>query len=1076
MQTTHLPLTLTSHKKIERKRKSHSSLSGKNTGAGTSEVDEESGKKDEEKTHKVVCTKKEREMNLLHDLLGHLSWYTVDHLARADAVTGLPVKPNDILRYTSSLSGSHMRSHDTVCHACALAKGHRLAFATMSTKPKAPYNMYRISTDLCGPVKVKGQERMVELIGTQEYLSLIVDEHSRFMSGWIISGKDKAIDHLRTWIPQAEKLTGRKLVYFLSDDGGEYRSNELKAFLTGQGVTIEQTTVHTPQHNARVERANRSVFEMTRALLYRANLGTVFWGYAMNAAIEILNHRIMPSHHMTKTPMELWTGLKPDISHFRVFGCDAYAHVSQDANSLTKLEPRMVPCIHLGNSEKKEKGYLVYIPSTHKIVTRRDVVHYQQSFTLSRDTLSCDSNDGELLRWADASEKAINEMLLGKAIADSGTPEKVNGPHANRHDLAKGLSRGSPAPDGLSQSSPAPDVYGLSRGSPAPDGSSRGSPAHNVLSRGSTRASRGIAPSRYGFPDLRDFTPESLSQLNDTVGEAMMSQTDNSHCDVQDTSVREPLTYGEAMQSAERAHWQKAMDEEIAALKSNNTWQTMPLPPHAHAIGCKWIYKVKLKSDGSIERYKARLCAKGFSQKQGIDYHETFAPVMKYKSQRVLLSLATVWAYEADQMDVVTAFLNGEMKEEVYMQQPEGYVSGDATVTVCKLIKTLYGTKQAPREWNAALNSFLVDSLHMTRCVTDTCIYVKRSHTNHLFLIGVFVDDMTCVFSPHDRAEWSLMKADIQKKFKTKDQGPVSWMLGMEIKRDRERGTLSISNELLITKVVDKFRMNDCKPATTPEEPTKLTKSQSPTTDEGKTEMEKKPYRSAVGSIAYIALSSRPDITHAVNEVSSHFNNPGQAHWIAVLKIIRYLKGTKGKTLVFASPMNRATDLENYVPIITAFSDADYAGCPDTRRSTTGYVVKLDGNTITWVTKRQQSVALSSCESEYMAITEAAKEVTWLRQFMAEILSRPNDAIKNVTIFTDNQAAKLWCENDQDHNRSKHVDTKYHFVRDGVKRGMYKIEWISTQDQQADILTKGVGKIIFERLRDKVMDATVNIK
>jgi hypothetical protein len=168
--------------------------------------------------------------------------------------------------------------------------------------------------------------------------------------------------------------------------------------------------------------------------------------------------------------------------------------------------------------------------------------------------------------------------------------------------------------------------------------------------------------------------------------------------------------------------------------------------------------------------------------------------------------------------------------------------------------------------------------------------------------------------------------------------------------------------------------------------------------------------------------------------------------------------------------------LENYVPIITAFSDADYAGCPDTRRSTTGYVVKLDGNTITWVTKRQQSVALSSCESEYMAITEAAKEVTWLRQFMAEILSRPNDAIKNVTIFTDNQAAKLWCENDQDHNRSKHVDTKYHFVRDGVKRGMYKIEWISTQDQQADILTKGVGKIIFERLRDKIMDATINIK
>ena len=697
IQTTHIPLLLTSKKKVERKRRLSSSHMGSkpmgiDTGVVTGVVndtgvsrgntgDDETGiGNDGVKTHKVVCTKKEREMNQLHDLLGHLSWYTVDHLARADAVTGLPVKPNEILKYTSSLSGSHMRSHDTVCHACAKAKGHRKAFATVSTKPKAPHPMYRISTDLCGPVKVKGQNKMVDLIGTQEYLSLVVDEFSRFMSGWILSGKDKAINHLTTWIPQAERQTGNKLVYFLSDDGGEYRSNDLKSFLIGKGVTIEQTTVHTPQHNARVERANRSVFEMTRALLYRANLGTVFWGYAMNAAIEILNHRIMPSHHMTKTPMELWTGMKPDVSHFRVFGCDAYAHVSQDANSLTKMNERAMACIHLGNSEKKENGYLVYVPSTHKIVTRRDVVHYQQSFTVSRDTLSIESKDDELLQWADTSEKVINEMLLGKGIADSGTPEKANVPHANRH-LVNGKNNTS----------------------------------ININRAGrSSRASRGVAPLRYGHPDLRDFAPESLSQLHeyDTVGLAMVSN------DIVQ-GVREPLTYQEAIQSAESAHWKRAMDEEIAALRSNNTWKTMPLPADAHAIGCKWIYKVKLNSDGSIERYKARLCAKGYSQKYGIDYQETFAPVMRYKSQRVLLSLATVWDYEADQMDVVTAFLNGEMKQDVYMKQPEGYTSGDASVTVCKLIKTLYGTKQAPREWNIALNSFLVESLHIYEKMRD---------------------------------------------------------------------------------------------------------------------------------------------------------------------------------------------------------------------------------------------------------------------------------------------------------------------------------------------------------------------
>ena len=894
--------------------------------------------------------------------------------------------------------------------------------------------MYRISTDLCGPIKVKGQDRMVELIGTQEYLSLIVDEHTRFMSGWIISGKDKAIDHLKTWIPQAEKLTGRKLVYFLSDDGGEYRSSELKAFLIGQGVTIEKTTLHTPQHNARVERANRSVFEMTRSLLYRANLGTAFWGYAALAAIDILNHRIIPTHHMTKTPMELWTGLKPDMSHFRVFGCDTFAHVTQDANNLAKLEPRTVPCIHLGNSENRERGYLVYVPSLHKIMVRRDVTHSQQSFTIGRDTLSGKSNC-ELMEWADASEKAINEMLLGKAIADSGTPEKVNGPKPSSHSSAPVQEK----------------------------------------SRSSTRASKGVGPARYGRPDLRDFTPESLSQLNEmheaTAGMAML--TVNDVPDPDQSSVREPQTYEEAMQSAESAHWQRAMDEEIAALRSNQTWVTMPKPPHARPIGCKWIYKVKLKSDGSIERYKARLCAKGFSQKHGIDYHETFAPVMKYKSQRVLLSLATVWDYEADQMDVVTAFLNGEMKEEVYMDQPEGYmIPGDSTVTVCKLIKTLYGTKQAPREWNAALNCFLTDTLHMTRCKTDTCIYVKRTLTNRLFLIGVFVDDMTCIFSPHDRAEWNSLKADIQNKFKTKDQGPVSWMLGMEIKRNRPRGTLSISTELLVNKVLDKFKMNNCNLTHTPEEQTKLTKSQSPTTEEEKTKMQSIPYRSAVGSLAYLALSSRPDITHAVNEVSSHFNDPGEPHWNAVKRIMRYLKGTKEKKLIYASPWSQAVEFENYVPSITAFSDADYAGCLDTRRSTTGYIVKLDGNTITWSTKRQSTVAASSTESEYMAITEAAKEVRWLIQFLEEILGKSRDSFKETIIYSDNQAAKEWSENDQDHNRSKHIDIRYHFIRDDIRNGIYKVEWISTQYQQADILTKGVGRNIFERLRDKIMDAT----
>lgn len=942
-------------------------------------------------------------MNLIHDLFGHLSWYSLEHIARAKAVTGLPADHNNILKYTSKLSGSHMLSPDTVCDTCATTKAHRLSFSTKSKKPAATYQLFRISADLCGPINVEGQEQMKDLIGTQQYLSLIVDEYSRYMNGRILSGKDGATLHLLDWISHAERQTQRKLVYFLSDDGGEYQDSRLREYFRSHGVTVETTSINTPQHNSRVERANRTVFAMVRALLHRSKLGTVFWGYAALFAINILNHRIIPTHNTEKTPHELWTDLKPDVSHFHVFGCDAFVHLTQEPKAKGKLKDRAVKCIFLGYSKDKERSYIFYNPENRSIFVRRDVVFYDNQFTVARTEVggSADSNS-DLLRYEADADIKVNELLLQE--------RKEEAPNAGAN-------------------------------------------------RTSTRANKGIPPSTYGRHDFRDFTPESLNQLRgDLVGHAMIADCN---------SLPDPTTYEEAINAPDAAQWKAAMKEEMDALHSHGTWTLESVPHGSHIIGCKWVFKKKLNADGSVERYKARLCAKGFSQIEGVDYHETFAPVMKYKSQRLLLVLATIFNYEADQMDVVTAFLNGEMKELVYMRQPEGFTDGDPKTRVCRLVKTLYGTKQAPREWNAALNDFLVNTLKMKRCIYDSCIYVKQLDTTHLIAIGVFVDDMLIVYPPHLSHEWMKMKDQMMNRFKIKDLGPVKWMLGMNIERDRENKTLKIDSERYIEMMLKKYNMSDCNPLATPEEKTKLSKAQCPQTEKEKNEMISVPFRNAVGSIAYSSLSTRPDVTHAVNEVSSFLVDPGNAHWVAVKRILRYLRGAFKKPLVF-----RAGDNANVigVPTIEAYADADWGGNIDDSRSTTGFVIRVNGNTIHWGTKRQSCVATSTAEAEYIALSDVAKEVLWLKQLLAEMFNQEVDKLPLPVIYSDNQAAKFISENDAFHQKSKHIRIRYHFVRECVANKEFKIEWISTQDQLADILTKATDKNIFTTLSNKIMN------
>ena len=998
-------------------------------------------------------------LDILHYRLGHLSWYTVLHMLDNNAVDGLDCAAIKIK--LAHMQGPHKLNAQAICEPCAMGKGHRRAFKTYSLRPKAKKVLECISADVCGPIDVPDSDsyaHITDVLGPTRYMSLIVDEFSRYMSASLLKSKDGAKDHVMAFVINAETLTAEKVKTILTDDGGEYRDSTLRKFCSGKGIKMEHTTVNTPQHNARTERANRTIFEMSRAMLFHAKLPLVFWGHAVLTAVYLLNRRVAPRNNKDKTPLELWAGVKPDLSTLRVWGCDAYVHPTQDPSKLKKLDSRALKCIFLGYSSDAVNGYVFYEPTARKTLTRRDAIFDEETFSVDRPILSPNGQDDPDL---------TQSFLDFNRIFFPSQPEEAEG----RRE-AQGLRRSSrirhkPAGDGRIDER---DLYY----------EDRHSAFHDAL----------LALSVLGSDMLEEDSEEQGETLQVFPESGVLAQAQaQARSDVPSRLPSlpdpDPATYSEAMSLPDADKWRKALDEEMTSIKANHTWELVDLPPGKRPIGCKWVFKKKMNAEGKVERYKARLCAKGFSQRAGVDYNETFAPVLKYKSLRILLHLANMWDYETEQMDVMTAFLYGYIKEEVYMQQPEGYEhveqhKGAGAPKVCRLIKTLYGTKQAPREWNAELNSFLTQRLKMKRFLSDSCVYARLSSSGRVIVIGVFVDDMLCLYHKADKEEWTQVKSLFQGRFKVKELGEVKWILGMQVRRTRAKernkeASIIIDQHQYLNKVLETHDMLHCNPSPTPEDKVKLRAESSPNTPEEQAEMCDVPYRSVVGSLLYASLGTRPDITHAVAEASRFLSNPGQVHWTAVKRVCRFLRGSNPRPLVYHTTC--VADVGNYIPHIVAYSDADWAGDPDTRKSTTGYLVKLDGDLVSWASRRQPTVTTSSAEAEYMAITEVAKEVIWIRQLMSELLAVLHQSqarsrsvrLPPATIWTDNQAAKSISENDTFHSRTKHIDIRHRFIQQGIAQGEYKVQWLPTEEQQADMLTKALDRSTFTYLTTKAM-------
>lgn len=526
-----------------------------------------------------------------------------------------------------------------------------------------------------------------------------------------------------------------------------------------------------------------------------------------------------------------------------------------------------------------------------------------------------------------------------------------------------------------------------------------------------------------------------------------------------------PQTYREAMRSEKRKEWEKAMKTEFDGCVAAKTWDVIPratLPSGTNVIPVKWVYKIKTDETGEIAKYKARITPKGFKQKHGQDYFEVFANTGKYKTLRIALGIAAARDLELRQLDVPQAFIQADLEEDVYMEMPEGFAQPGM---VCHLKKSLYGLKQSPRNWYLLVSDFIVNTLGFIATVSDPCLFWKISRTGQLMLLFLFVDDMQVAFDNADKNEWAEAHEKLWQRFKITDLGESKFMLGMRITRDRKVRTIKLDQELYVTKALEKFGLDRCKPLPTPGAKAEQSQGSSDTKKRDEP-ADLKLYQEKVGTLLYAAISTRPDIAFDVNRLTQRMQAPTVRDDEDCDRVFRYLAGTKQLGLLYGrQPISGSSP----AIVVSAFADADWASDRLDRKSITGWIAMINGDPVSWASKKQKVVSQSSCEAELYAEGAAINEAKWIQGLLSEIGLIGAKASTAPVIYGDNQSTQTVSKNGIKSERTKHVAIKYAYIHDEVSNGRIKLEWIPTTDQLADILTKALPRQQHKTLREKIM-------
>ncbi|WIA35441.1 hypothetical protein OEZ86_003881 [Tetradesmus obliquus] len=887
------------------------------------------------------------------------------------------------------------------CDVCPQAKGSKLPYHSHSSSAKATQPLARVHTDVMGPMEEIS-------LGGKLWLATFIDEFTKYSIAVPMESKGDIKTVLPYTLAFMERQTNHKVKALRSDNGPEYMSNTVLAYLKKNGIRHEPTVTYNPQQNGMAERFNRTLMEKARAMLIEASLPKNLWAEAVNTANEL--YLLAPAAGLTCTPYEAFFKQKPDISHLRVFGSKVYSVTPPSKRK--KLDPKATLGTLVGYAPK---GYRILSNDTGDIVISRDVYFDECLPAPTIPTLQQNptAKPTKSVSWSPTLATAEPGNTPPAASTDSPSPAGASGSHQ---------------PAGASGSHQPAGAGGSHQPAGAIDRSSSTSPARTTSPWPALDPPASPPSSNTSPPPPLSASPSGRARKPSTRYPASDYAQ---HAD--DDAIVEPKTIGEALSGPQAREWRHAIHRELQSLQQHATWVLMQLPAGHKALDVKWVFKIKRHADGKIERYKARLVVKGFQQREGIDYTEVYAPVSQHSTFRILLALAAQYGFALHHIDITTAFLNGELEEEVYVRQPPGFVEGPAGY-VLQLKKALYGLKQAPRAWHTKLKAALHD-MHLQPTSADPGLYV-RNDSGGILLALVWVDDIIYGGTAHVEET----KTQLLSTFDGRDLGEASYFLGMTVTRDPAAATIHLQQEQYTKELIAKYGMSDSKPRSTPL-PTgiKLAAGEGEPLDTSVYH-----YGSVVGALNYLATCTRPDIAFASSLLCRYLSCPTKQHWQAAMSVLAYLNGTTSMGLVFNGKLGGLQP--------RGFCDASYGDDPDTRRSTSGSVFTAASGAVIWSSRLQKCVTLSTCESEYVAASHAARDAIWFDKVMFET----GFGTSRVQMYGDNQGALKLIRNPITSMRSKHIDVHYHFVREQAASGRIKISFISTDKMLADMLTKAV--------------------
>ena len=644
-------------------------------------------------------------------------------------------------------------------------------------------------------------------------------------------------DAFKQFKAYAENQTGHKIKALRDDKGGEYMSNAFLRFTDECGIIRQHTVRNRPQQNGVAERANRTLSERITAMLEESGLSSKFWGECLAALVHVWN-RCPTSAVAKKTPFELWHGKKPDVSHLRIWGCTAYVHVQKDKR--TALGSHMEKCIFIGYPDGY-KGWKFYNPITKKMVIS-ERAEFDERYMLGSHSVRRPQETRNSTRDDDIQTEQcyipIPAIQVDADDDDDSIQVPLREPQEQRQREQQQREQQEPEPEAEAEAEQ--DDYRPVTPPPRPV------PVEPEVPLAQRRQKRNVQPPGEWWKVKRTV----LRFNDDDEGE------DAEFVHTSSLTGNEPNSYAEAMAGPDAQRWHEAALEELNAQLKNGTWSLEKLPPGKKAIGSRWVFRIKRNADGTVERFKARIVAKGYNQRPGFDYMEIFAPTMRQATIRLILALAAIDDLHLRSVDISHAFINGDIDADVYMMQPEGFKELGSDY-VCKLNKSIYGLKQAARLWNEKLHSALLD-MGFNRICSDPALYIYQRDEVRI-IMPVYVDDIT--LTSNSQAALDKVVSDLSKYFKLKDLGETSYLLGVAIRRDRANRKIYLSQKQYIMDILKRFGMDNCSTVDTPMNPgLRLSQDQCPKSDEERQEMKDIPYISAVGSIMYLAMMTRPDI------------------------------------------------------------------------------------------------------------------------------------------------------------------------------------------------------------------------